>query len=359
MRGIYRQEVPAGISEDAVGYSEVGEGIHGRSGDSSSLQGAFSLLEILVAMAILSLLLVVMASLASLTSTTSSRTLGKLESFETARAAFDTITRTLRQATLLSQITYNDPTTPTDFQRSSDLHFVSGSETALGIPKPGSELSNGVFFQAPLGLAVGTDIQSATSLLSCVGYFISYGDQPNRPSKLLGLTPARYRYRLFQFFQPREEMSIYTNTITNISGISTANLAYKTTEWFSNDVSTMKNCRVLAENVIGLVFLPIFADGTVPDIYHWNSRDQGTAKSLHRLPAAMKIVRVAIDEKSAARVGNAATPPDLMPTDLFLDPKDFEADLAALKDRLNAREPKLNYEIFATEVGLSSGDSGL
>lgn len=364
MRGICRKNVSAVALNPRTGFSRDDRGIHRWPSHfsrwkSPDFRKAFTLLEVLVSIAVLSLLLVVMASLANLTSNTSSRALAKLEAFESARAAFDTIARTLRQATLLSQITYNDPTAPTDFQLSSDLHFISGSQTDLGIPQVGSESSKGVFFQAPLGLAGSADLQSATSLLSCVGYFIAYGELPNRPAKLDGLTPDRYRYRLFQFLQPREEMTIYTKTITEKDGIPTANPDYDTTEWFSEDVGTMTNCRLLAENVIGLVLLPVFGDGSVPDSYLWNSRDSGSPKSLHRLPAALKFLLVAIDEKSAVRLGDSPSPPDIMSPDLFLDPREFDDDLVALKNRLNSVEPKINYEIFLTEVALTSGDLNL
>lgn len=319
---------------------------------------AFSLLEILVAIAILSMLLILLSSLASLTSNTYTRTIGKLQSFEAARAAFDMVTRTLSKATLLSQLGYNNPTSPTGFELRSDLHYISGSQTDLGIAKTGTALSHGVFFQAPLGLATTADLQNASALLSAVGYFIAYGDSPDRPAILATLTPSRYRFRLFQFLQPREEMSVYARTIDS-SGIPTANTSFKTTEWFSGDVGSMKNCRVVAENVIALVLLPLPPSGTAPITYLWNSRDQTTPDTTHRLPSVMRVLMVAIDEKSAASLGNTATPPTLIPTTLFQDPAKFADDRVELENHLGQFTPKLNYEVFTTEVAVSSGNTKL
>ncbi|MFA7233475.1 MAG: prepilin-type N-terminal cleavage/methylation domain-containing protein, partial [Terrimicrobiaceae bacterium] len=55
--------------------------------------GGFTLVEILIAFAILSMIMVAMASLLNMTQNVSKNVSGKLDSFEAARTAFDTIGR--------------------------------------------------------------------------------------------------------------------------------------------------------------------------------------------------------------------------------------------------------------------------
>jgi len=308
---------------------------------------AFTLVELLVSMAILALLLIGLTSLLNMTMRTYTGAAGKIEAFDAARTAFETMTRTLQQATLLSYLGYDDPKDPTKFQLKSDLHYISGLQTDLSLSLPGTASTHAVFFQAPLGLADASSLQTATTLLNTVGFFLSYGDDPDRPAIIRDLTPQRFRYRLFEYLPPREKMTVYENTISSVGGIPTSNETYSGTDWLNNDVNILKNCKVLSENVIALAILPVTQDQSVPPTYLWNSRT-----SSNQLPRALKIVMAVLDEASAARLNTTSTPPNLVPPGLFTVPSQFEADAIELERILAAHSPPLNYHIFRTEVAL-------
>ena len=317
-------------------------------------QHAFTLVEILVSTAILALLLVGLTSLLGMTMRSYTRTTGKLETFEASRAGFDTMARTLRQATLLAYLGYNDPTAPTAFQLKSDLHFLSGPQSDLSLSQTGAGATHAVFFQAPLGVTDASSLQPATSLLNAVGFFLAYGDNPDLPPAIQNLTPQRFRYRLFQYLQPREKMSVYQYTIHDVGGILVGNVTYSGTDWFKTDVGALTGCRVLAENVVALAILPVPHDQSVPTEYLWNSRT-----SSNQLPQALKIVMAVIDETSASRLGNASSPPTLLPSDLFTETAKFEDDVTRLEKLLREHTPPLNFQIFRAEVALPPANANL
>src|SRR5437867_2293961 len=83
------------------------------------LVGGFTLVEVMVSMAILVLLLLVLVSITDATRKTWSYTSSKIEQFQDAREAFESITRKLSQATLNTYWDYDNPLTPTRYLRQS------------------------------------------------------------------------------------------------------------------------------------------------------------------------------------------------------------------------------------------------
>ncbi|MFV0415862.1 MAG: type II secretion system protein J [Chthoniobacterales bacterium] len=75
-------------------------------------RGGFTLLEILLSAAIMALVLVPLASVISMISSSYSRTMGKPDIFESTRATLDVLERTLRQVTLQSYLSYDNPLRP-------------------------------------------------------------------------------------------------------------------------------------------------------------------------------------------------------------------------------------------------------
>jgi uncharacterized protein (TIGR02599 family) len=318
----------------------------------------FSLIEILASLAVLSVVVIAVASLLAMTQSSYTRTIGKLDSFEVARSAFETFTRTVRQATLLSYLGYDDPKAPTEYRLKSDLHFLSGPQDELPLTGTGAANTHAVFFQAPLGVAETEDLQSANLLLTATGFFIGYGDDTMRPAFLDGKIPENRRFRLYQYLQPREQMTVYDHTITTQDGVPFQNEAYKGTAWFAQDVSAGRFCRPLADNVVALAILPI-TDGQPAARYLWNSRDAGVSYSHHRLPQALKVMMAVIDSKSAARLENGSQPPALYPSSLFTDPSKFDEDVRELERVLGEFRPALNYRIFVAEIPLNAANTNL
>lgn len=322
-----------------------------RSGD----REAFSVLEMLVSAAVMTLILVCLAGIINMASSSYKRTMGKLDSFEVARAAFDTMGRTLRQATLQSYLGYDNPLTPANYTLKSDLHFISGRARDLGLTGSGVENSHAVFFQAPLGTAETSSLRSANMLLASTGFFIGYGPDPMIPAVLDERVENRRRFRLFQFIEPRESMSVYERTIT-LNGVPTSNESYRGSDWFSQAVNAGQWIHPLADNVIALVIQPVY-EGDSWDTYHWNSRDLHVSETRHRLPQALKVLMAVIDERGAAQLGNTEAPPNLLPPDLFEPPNRFEDLVSKLERALSDRH--LNYRIFQTTISLDAANTHL
>lgn len=322
----------------------------------------FTLVEVLVSIAILGMIMVAMGSSLDMIRNISKNVSGKLDSFESARTAFDTLARSVRQATLLSYVGYDNSDSPTTYLLKSDLHFVCGTQTDLKLQDTGAASSSAIFFQAPTGVADSASLQNNNSLLNATGFFLDYGDDHLRPSFFDTLStkpPHRYRFRLFQYLQPRDYMTVYQYTISLSGSIPQPNDNYSGVDWFKSDVDGKRYCHVLAENVIAFVILPV-SGGKPADNYLWNSRDPGTNYSHHRLPQSLKIAMAAIDEQSAIRAGfGSRTPPALVPDGLFTDTSEFDQDVKKLDDSLAKHSPKLNYRIFTTEIPLSDTSSNM
>lgn len=331
--------------------------------------GAFTLVEILVSTAVLAFLLLILLSITSQVSTTWRQTTGKTEQFRQAREAFDAISRRLSRATLNTYWDYDDPATPSNYVRQSELRFVSGpTETIAGAAPGGMRWpGHGVFFQSPLGAAEPgqTNLVGLNSLLNTWGYFVEFGsDAAYRPSILNGsVVQNRWRFRLCELIQPADLMSVYQYTSgTNSSG-QPKNLTYVGPEWFQTSLAQAGNARpvhVLAENVIALVILPKLSPQEDPDgtrlapNYLYKSTDTKADPAINpknQLPPLAQVTMVVIDENSARRLEEGTGTPELGLDQLFQDAAAYESDLAALEKTLT--EKRISHRVFNTTVRLS------
>lgn len=328
---------------------------------------AFSLIELLTATAILMLLLGVIFLAVSETGKIWQRSRDKMGAFEEARSAFETLTRTLGQATLNTYYEYFDTSgfpasnpafsgTPARYGRQSDLHFLVGKSQA---PLVAGQTTHAVFFQAPLG-ETGKDYEALGTLLNACGYFVRFGDDGStsslsgRPSFLDTAIPAQYRYRLFSLSQPAEDLSIFKSPGK---------------QWFTDPLAqSPPQVRVLAENVVALVILPKEADSveaSIPEAqrigagYAYDSRTawSGTVQpaSMNQLCPVIQLAMVVIDETSARRLqGVSTSPPNLgfSYDGLFSDASKMEDDLQTVASGLSSQ--RIGYRIFRTEIPLRS-----
>lgn len=363
----------------------------------------FTILELLVSMAVVGILMLILIQVTTSTSNLWRGTTDKIKSFQNARTAFDAITQTLAQATLNTYYEYFNVSgqkytgqasfVPAAYDRCSELHFVSGPAKTLlaGITRGGtlsgpySQFSPGhaIFFQAPLGFTQDS-ADGAVNLdntLNAMGYFVEFGsDADFLPAFLSGSVDPRYRYRLMQFFQPTEEMAVYTeNWGSRANGTKAA--------WFATPLalplkgaSKVRPAGVIAENVLYLVLRAKRSDKEyaaanpkptpIAPNYTYDSRplpviapsDAAKYPSRHQLPPLVAVTLVAIDETSAARLADrfGSTPPlqALGIDNLFQttadtnDPAAYQADLDTLKQTLAANN--VTFRIFETEVMLRS-----
>ena len=304
---------------------------------------AFTLVEVLVASAVLILLLMVLFSTVSQTSSITRRATEKISSFQGARFAFESITRTLGQATLNSYWDYDNPNSPMRYLRKSELHFLVGQ--AGTAPFPGTAgTGEAVFFQAPAGVCDDSALHGGLeSLLNACGYYVQYGSEPV-PDVFQGVVAPKYRYRLMQAVQPTESLSVY--------GASTGS------GWVSS-----AGAIPLADNIIYLVVWPRKSRSeddqgqALTTDFSYDSRSGATdspqPETANQLPPLVQITFVAIDESSAAQLCTGSTPPSKISaasSGLFTcsNQIDFANDLGTFEGNLAAAGIK--YQVFTSLV---------
>ncbi len=334
----------------------------------------FTLVELLASFATLLVLLVILSGIVSQTAKTWRFTTTKVEEFHASRDAFESIARRLSQATLNTYWDYQYSGTgtqqiPVKYVRQSDLRFLSGgAQTATNATKP-LRPTHAVFFQAPFGFVdepntIGSpDFSGLGSLLNTWGYFVEFNsDAAQRPSFLNGLTtsvPERYRFRLVEMMQPSNNLNLYN--------LTSGHLTYTGLDWITAPLTSAKPpVHTLADNVIALVVLPKLSKEEDPTgtalapSYSYDSTATNADPNLNpknQLPPLIQVTLVAMDETSAARIANGATPPDLGIGALFntTDPSGaskFATDLKALEGNLSAK--RLNFRTFTTSIAIRS-----
>ncbi|MEQ1859293.1 MAG: Verru_Chthon cassette protein C [Chthoniobacteraceae bacterium] len=347
-------------------------------------RAGFTLVEVMVASVIVVMLAAMFVALLSQTSGIWRRTAAKVEQFRAARAAFETITTRLAQATLNVYWDYDNPTLPTKYRRRSELRFVSGpADQLLGTAPDGRQwLTHAVFFEAPLGVTENDRYRGYENMLCASGFYLELGDdRAMRPSVISeAMVPLRIRPRLYEFWQPGEANRIYKFT----SGASGRN--YYGREWFRQPLASgAPPVHVLAENILALIITPRLAPAeeteikgkpaTVSDAdfsplapdYLYDSSptsvgNPATQRNLdprtnpvHQLPPLLQVTMVATDEQSAELLGytTAAADPLGLATK-FRQSRDYTSDLLlsggeeSIESKLIAQ--KVGYRIFNTNV---------
>ena len=282
------------------------------------INAAFTLLEVMVSSA----LIVVIMGFLMYTMDQTQRTMrgadSRIGQFQTARVAFEAMTRNLSQATLNTYYDLdtkpagkvaNGETVPTGYRRASDLHFVSGLAADEEILKSTEVIdpTHAVFFQAPLGVSYQDDNTVLSSsgyeaapvtdssndkevkrkyrflngLMNVCGYYIHWSEDQVVPTFLKDDVAAnkiapRYRYRLMEVTQPAETVAIYNNRwYTRPSGKSKNFVAPSNdgalskpydnaTDWIKVAVGKLQPTlgvktdysRPLADNIVAMIVVP-------------------------------------------------------------------------------------------------------
>jgi uncharacterized protein (TIGR02599 family) len=310
----------------------------------------------MVAVAVLALIMVMLLSMTDIMSRTWKRTTEKMQSFEGARAAFDQINANLSQAVLNTYWDYDDPVSPTNYVRRSELQFLSLPMTKLAsaFPAGRTPVTHGLFFQAPTGrVADKSSFGQMPTLLNAFGYFVEYGDDaPDRPGFLPASVSPRYRYRLKEWRVPAEKFLLYAKS----SGVTGADYrGDQSLDWIDLQSSVP---RTLAENVVAFVAFPKNTESinldeiSLTSDYYYNSRNDGTSalevQQVNQLPPEVEIVLVAIDEGSAIQVLNNSTSCPDLGTGLFTDPAKLDDDLGKLTKELT--DKKIKYIVLRSTV---------
>ncbi|SDU29356.1 Verru_Chthon cassette protein C [Verrucomicrobium sp. GAS474] len=332
---------------------------------------AFSLVEILVASVVLLIIMAMLTILVGQTGKVWKKTTAKIEAFQNARAAYQTMTARLSGATLNTYLDYYDASyarrtpansatfAPVYYARASDLHFVADRGSVLlpdgdGSAHPGSA----VFFQAPLGYASSSAYAGMPNALNACGYYVAFEAEQTLPSFLQNLTKVRYRYRLLEFLQPTDSFALYT---TPSSGSNPS--AYEA--WFRSFLPpavsrTKAPLRVLAENIVALVVLPQLSpldSGTeLSPAYSYDSRAGNIQTATYnQLPPLLRVVMIALDEPSAQRLSpdGESTQPGVVTAALngrFQSSSQLNADIASVTRAFD--ENHLSYRVFDSVIAI-------
>jgi uncharacterized protein (TIGR02599 family) len=375
---------------------------------SSNRVAGVTLIEMLVSVVILLILMTIIFQIIQMVSQAWKKSSQSTGTMQQARVAFERLTRNLSQATLNTYYSYyyaSGSTTPSYYMRQSELELISGTSPVNGTTFISSTIGNAtqithaVFFQSPLGVVNPSSTASygnLTNLLNACGYFIIYGKDTFRPPFLgtfSNAPPNESRYRLMEYLQPSENLSIYTTTgspAATSTGAVPAWISYGIPDLTVSPPVSPITVRPLASNIIALIIMPEqFAKGTTlggqqnttyvnsqTSSYNYDSAYQATtltagkqSQTANQLPPLVKVIMVAIDEPSAIKLAAAnpgattTSPPNLVPSTLFQDPSKLfttggvEGDLDKFQDILNASPGnvasntiKLNYYIFQTDV---------
>ncbi len=328
-------------------------------------RAAFTLIEVLVSVAIIVVMLGFLVGVMDQTTRVWANASAKVEQFREARTGFERVTSRLSQATLNTYWDYDSPTKPTRYQRQSELRFITGkAQTLLGSIPNAARLTHSVFFNAPLGITGNTNYTGLENALNTVGFYLELADDSGQrpPFITTAMIPARWRFRLMEFFQPTENFSLYQ--FTSGPGAST----YTGKGWFDVDmgnVNTPALRRAVAENVIAFVItprlskaeeIPLQSNATHSPLapnYGYDSTGTNANPQLNprnQLPPVVQLTMVAIDEKSAASLGlSSSGDSDIFKiSTLFSDTTKFAEDITALEQTLATKRVK--YRIFTTNV---------
>lgn len=309
---------------------------------------AFTLVEMLVGCAVLLLLLVLLMTATTQTSNTVRQASARVDAFQTARTAFDTVSQKLSAATMNTYWDYYDANNnkrttnnaatfqPARYGRASDLHFLVQNNGRYG---------HSLYFETPEAISADATKDQTMGLLNALGYYVQFGgDDGYRPAVLPN--QKRYRYRLMQTLQPTENLQVFTGANwTN----GMANYAWP-----------------LADNVIALIVWPrrsVVEDAAGTNIspaYVYDSRIALPASAsippsiqYAQMPPTVQLTMVVIDEPSAIRQTPGSDEPTAIKNALegkFTDVTRYQSDLTALQDALTAAH--INYRTFNTTVTL-------
>jgi len=209
----------------------------------TSCRNGFTLVEVLVSTVLIVAIMVLLLGTVDQTQKLWARSRSKAVQFQSARAAFEVMSRRLSQATLNAYWRANDAEGKTLtranflFRRQAELQFLSGPTANILEGAPTVDHLNGsdgeidenypthsMFFSVPLGATeylakekpsdelLLKQFRSLDSTLVGAGYFVEFGPDPDVPQFVRDLQPKypeNLRYRLMEMTVPAEKFNIY------------------------------------------------------------------------------------------------------------------------------------------------------
>lgn len=329
--------------------------------------GAFSLIELMVAMGVLSVLMLMMTVLLDQIQKSWRFSESRVSQFREARVAFDVMTKNIGQASLNTYwdlVDEDKDGLPDGYFRTSELHFKVLKADTLGSTGTQTPVGHGVFFQAPLGFS--TEYRNLNNLFNGRGYFVAFGsDKKFKPSFVQ--SAERFRYRLMEFRPPAESNQVFADGGEERS----QDQPQEFTEWYRQAMSVGEgnfesHLNPLAENILTLVLAPRDALGLntlsredsfskiAPNYdYDSNKPASGFEDFSQQVPPLVRVTMVAIDESSAVRFESGSRMPAELSGilgNLFSKTEAYATDVQELSSKLN--ELGVNHKVFSSIVML-------
>jgi len=364
-------------------------------------RSAFTLIELVVATTVLLIVMIVLFQMAGGVGNLWNSSRGKISAFQNARAAFETIGRTLSRATLNTYNDYVDAAgnfrnatnsatfLPAKFSRASELHFITGPSAQIvpgadSIRNPGDAM----FFQVAAGYTDTDGLKTLRHMVNSMGFFVIYSDgsDDSVPNWLKPLAGSNRSFKLVQFVEPAEKVQIYRSTAQGRYDLGWLNAFSQVSG------SQGLRSRVLAENIplflvrprlspeyeqiiaprLGSVYTDAARGSILSPNFHYDSRawmdnypsgQRVKAASApaeraeimrNQVPQIVDLVMVSVDPRSLERFDLAsATPPAalLVPSDLFIDSSRLEADLEKYARQLS--DARIRFRIFRSSVQIA------
>ena len=303
---------------------------------------AFTLLELLVALAVFSLICILLSSMTGESLRLLRLSSSQSQVFQNARGALETMSASLTAATMNPFWDYDNANTPTRYLRRSWLAFVSGRATS--ILGSGYDPGQCVFFLAPGGLLADSSNRRLNQTLNTYGFFIEYRDANQVAPSFMNL-PQRKRYLLMKTQSSGESMQLFSTRMGNPADNA----------WIT---ATLPDARILAENIVMLVIRPKASDGSdlAGASYAFDTRVGETSNpqpaTANQLPPFLEITLVAVSEESMKRknpeLGFVFSSSEL--AGLFNQPSSFNQDLEAFQKILVQNQ--LEFRVFQQQIAL-------
>lgn len=375
-------------------------GFHRRRFRGVRASAAFTLLEMIIAMVVVVMAMLVVVQAMARVQDTWKMTNSKVREAQDARAGLETMSRTLTRATLNGRWATNNDDDPSYLQRESDLHFVCGPVSDL-LEQSGNATGHAIFFQAPIGYSSPDDRSTTTSVkaeydtlpgvLNAWGYFVEFGEDPAPlPSfitgdrRAQGLAPQRNRFRLMEFRQPAHELDLFQMDGADPPQAKISQLADRGQlyQWFRNPLGESasggkRRCVVVAENILAVIFQPIVGgettsttSGDVSDFdskaeylydsrrFQWDAGSEHAARSRHRLPAALKVKVIVLDERDWDRLSDSQARQlgiELrgQVSSRFQNLASFTSDMGSITGELNRR--RMRHRVISSTMPIPGG----
>lgn len=335
----------------------------------SSTSRAFSLIELMTAMAILSVLLLMLTMMLDQVQRSWNYSENRIGQFREARVAFDLMAKNLAQASVNTYWDLEDENEDgivDGYYRTSELHFLTMPATRLGNIGVQEPIGHAVFFQAPLGFS--TEFPNLNSLFNGRGYLVTFGSDRNYRPSWLG-SGEKFRYRLMEFRPPAEANQVFADGGEERE----AGEPQQFTEWFRQGMNIgtgdfEDHLNPLAENVVSLIVSPRDSILTsaekrnetssriAPD-YEYDSSELGPGNeaNINQVPPLVRLTMIAIDESSATRLEDGSSQPREIFRIIgspFTSTRSYDDDIASLSAELD--KERIGYKVFSALVLLRS-----